>query len=230
MTTATAAARYKLTSSPEIEGKGAEASDERRGVGAGEKEVYSEGKSAGATSKAGESQPRDYSSKVSHAPKVTRSRKPLSDDEKLLHRAVSHIYTKLIKPSAEDGWGDWFKTHCIKFDVRKGAEHSLEYTQLHKELEAMIESELATFAEKEGLDRGFDLYSKFLSVKEDNPRMAATINLLLAAADYKKFVAMMRRHHRKLLKQGEQQAAVQRPKKISDHRGQERAGAPSQRK
>ena len=129
----------------------------------------------------------------------------LSDDQKLLHRAVGHVYSKIIQPEEEGGWSGWFERNCKEFDVEKrdrsqvGRTHKLVYTRLHREYEGMVESALAEFVSKEGIDNSQDLYMRIYNAQEE---MADTVNLLLAAADYKKFVGLMKRRRKKQLKTG----------------------------
>ena len=142
----------------------------------------------------------------------------LTKDQQLLHRAVGHLYSKIIQPSEEGGWSEWFQEHCIKFDVKKKSEHALGYTELHKQFEAMVESALVEFTAQEGIEDAQDLYTRILNAKDDK-KFESTVNLLLAAASYKKFVALMKRKHRQLIKQG----ATQRVRNTEKMQEQERA-------
>ena len=127
----------------------------------------------------------------------------LSDDQKLLHRAVGHLYSKIIQPEEEGGWKEWFEKHCVEFDVAKkdktqvGRSHKLIYSKLHKEYECMVENALCEFVKEEGIDDAQELYKRIYNAQEE---MESTVNLLLAAADYKKFVNLMRRCHKKQLR------------------------------
>ena len=129
----------------------------------------------------------------------------LSDDQKLLHRAVGHLYSKIIQPEEEGGWSEWFEMNCKEFDVSKrdgsqvGRTNKLIYSELHREYEQMVESALSEFVKKEGIDDAQDLYMRIYSAQEE---MESTVNLLLAAADFKKFVSLMKRRRRKQLKAG----------------------------
>lgn len=123
----------------------------------------------------------------------------LTSDQQLLHRAVGHLYSKIIQPKDEGGWLEWMNEHCVKFDVRKksegGGEHSLLYTELHKEYEEMVEAALVEFTAQEGIKDHEELYLRIFRAKDDK-KFEKTVNLLLAAANYKKFVALMKRKHR----------------------------------
>jgi hypothetical protein len=133
----------------------------------------------------------------------------LSEDQRLLHRAVGHLYSKIIQPRYEGGWADWFQEHCIKFDVKKNnSEHSLIYSELHREYETMVEAALLEFTAKEGIDNAQDLYRRILHAQDD-PKFERTVNLLLAAADYKKFVSLMKRKHRSWIKENDKFAEKQ---------------------
>ena len=129
----------------------------------------------------------------------------LSNDQKLLHRAVGHLYSKIIQPEEEGGWSGWFERNCVEFDVVKrdgsqvGRTNKLVYTRLHREYEGMVETALAEFISKEGIDDAQDLYSRIYNAQEE---MADTVELLLAAADFKKFVGLMKRRRKKQLKTG----------------------------
>jgi len=123
----------------------------------------------------------------------------LTQDQQLLHRAVGHLYSKIIQPKEENGWLEWFEGNCMKFDVKKRSEHGLIYTELHKEYESMVETALIEFTAKEGIKDQDELYTRIFRATKEK-KYEATVNLLLAAADYKKFVALMKRKKRQLLK------------------------------
>ena len=125
----------------------------------------------------------------------------LNADQQLLHRAVGHLYSKIIQPREEGGWSEWFQEHCVIFDVKKKSEHNLAYTELHKQYEVMVETALVEFTKQEGIDDFQEMYMRILSAIDDK-KFESTVNLLLAAADYKKFVALMKRKHRKYIKEG----------------------------
>ena len=136
----------------------------------------------------------------------------MTDEQQLLHRAVGHVYSKIIQPAEEGGFADWFNLHCVKFNTAKHSEHSLEYTALHREYEHMVEKALVEFTSQEGISDHQDLYMRILRAKDDK-RFESTVNLLLAAADYKKFVSLMKRKHRMLQKQRAAAAARAPPKR-----------------
>jgi hypothetical protein len=135
----------------------------------------------------------------------------LSEDQKLLHRAVGFVYSKIIQPEEEGGWSGWFERNCGEFDVaardgsQVGRTNKLVYSELHREYEGMVERALAEFVEEEGIDDAQDLYMRIYGAQEE---MADTVNLLLAAADYKKFVSLMKRRRKKQLKSGAAAAAA----------------------
>ena len=123
----------------------------------------------------------------------------MTQDQQLLHRAVGHLYSKIIQPKEENGWLEWFEGNCMKFEVKKKSEHGLIYTELHKEYESMVETALIEFIAKEGIKDQDELYTRIFRATKEK-KYEATVNLLLAAADYKKFVALMKRKKRQLLK------------------------------
>lgn len=123
----------------------------------------------------------------------------MTQDQQLLHRAVGHLYSKIIQPKEENGWLEWFEGNCMKFEVKKRSEHGLIYTELHKEYESMVETALIEFIAKEGIKDQDELYTRIFRATKEK-KYEATVNLLLAAADYKKFVALMKRKKRQLLK------------------------------
>ena len=49
----------------------------------------------------------------------------MTQDQQLLHRAVGHLYSKIIQPKEENGWLEWFEGNCMKFEVKKKSEHGL---------------------------------------------------------------------------------------------------------
>ena len=143
---------------------------------------------------------------ASHVGKIS-----LTKDQQLLHRAVGHLYSKIIQPKEEGGWSEWFLQHCVKFDTKKKSEHGLQYTELHKEYELMVETALVEFTAQEGIDDAQDLYERILHAKDDK-KFESTVNLLLAAADYKKFVNLMKRKHRKIIKEEDNRKERRRTK------------------
>ena len=154
----------------------------------------------------------------------------LSDDQKLLHRAVGYLYSKIIQPEEEGGWKEWFDKNCVEFDVAKkdttqvGRSHKLIYSQLHKEYEVMVESALCEFVKKEGINDAQDLYMRIYNAQEE---MESTVNLLLAAADYKKFVSLMKRCRKKQLRATNQRkglGSTSRVRADQDVSGQQYAG------
>ena len=122
----------------------------------------------------------------------------------LLRRATAHIYRKIIAPKCEGGFREWFDDRCEAFrgSDPKG-EHKPEFFTLYKEFEAMIADALEAFVEdafdEEGsvAERMRDLNDRIAAAATDDDSklkhpIDKSLTMLLAAADYKKFCALMR--------------------------------------
>ena len=116
-----------------------------------------------------------------------------SENDRLLQRAVSHVYRVIIAPAEEGGLKEWFHDNCLVFDDR--AEHKMAYTALFQEYERKMEAALQDFAKAEGLQL-HQVYESFSQGKEEDQETDKTVQLLLAATDYPKFVKIMRRRAR----------------------------------
>ena len=102
----------------------------------------------------------------------------MTQDQQLLHRAVGHLYSKIIQPKEENGWLEWFEGNCMKFEVKKKSEHGLIYTELHKEYESMVETALIEFIAKEGIKDQDELYTRiFRATKEKKYEAARSSNI-----------------------------------------------------
>ena len=118
---------------------------------------------------------------------VSRQR---SENDALLQRAVSCVYTTIIKPAEEGGIKDWMHEHCLAFT--DAAEHRMEYTALFEDYEEKMEAALQAFARQEGLSTR-EVYERFSDGKGESIGTDNNVQLLLAATNYAKFVKLMRR-------------------------------------
>ena len=121
----------------------------------------------------------------------------------LLKLATAHLYRKIVAPREEGGFRDFFDQNAGVFD--SADEHKLEYMALYREYEKMVDAALDEFAKEhcgDG-DGKIKLHSAIRdAVEAERPDTAApkspkggvekSVDMLLAAADYKKFVRLMR--------------------------------------
>ena len=118
----------------------------------------------------------------------------------MLRRATAFMYRKMVAPPEERGFRDWFDDNCHVFEgAEKGDEQKLEYYQLYQEYEGLVETALVEFCAQEDIESPAALYSMIDTVYEgdatarESKAAGKSIEMLLAAASYKKFVAMMLR-------------------------------------
>ena len=71
-----------------------------------------------------------------------------SENDALLQRAVSCVYTTIIKPAEEGGIKDWMHAHCLAFT--DAAEHRMEYTALFEAYEEKMEAALQALCPRLG--------------------------------------------------------------------------------
>ena len=105
--------------------------------------------------------------------------------DSLVRRATSYMFN-LMKTDLDV----FFEAHCHHF-AGGDEEHKLVYTSLYKEYEELVESKMEGFTKDEGYSSSRALYKEIQEAVGASPRSALYLNVLLAAADYEKFVKLM---------------------------------------
>ena len=131
-----------------------------------------------------------------------------SENDKLLQRAVSHLYSALIKPEDEGGIKEWMQSNCEIFD--DGPELKLVYTTVFKEYEGLMEEALQRFAVNEGLTV-LQLYDRFSRGKQENDATEKNMEMLLKPTCFPFFLKIMRRTRRTIQKSGRRTPSRQAP-------------------
>ena len=114
---------------------------------------------------------------------------------------------RLQAPENEGGLRDWFDLHCGAFAGHsKDDEHRPEFFELYREFERRVSAALeafvaAEFGQDEGSAKLAELHDEIRRGLDEPPAIAPSkeqrrfdgaVNMLLAAADYKKFCSIMR--------------------------------------
>jgi hypothetical protein len=111
-------------------------------------------------------------------------------DGALLARATNTVYKKLISPSTEGGLKEFFENNCHKFVGLADGEFVLEHMDLYQMYEKSLERILDDFAQTEKISYA-DLISKLSSITQEFAGAERYFSLMLSAADFKKFTALM---------------------------------------
>jgi len=138
-------------------------------------------------------------SSSSQKPESIRKRKKHwsvdSEDGALVARATNFVYRRIIAPPEEGGLKNFFEENCMLFEdddnCGQSGELRLETMDLFKQYERNIEVILNEFAEKEKLD-SVGLMTRLRSASEHIPQAEKSIQMLLAATEFPKFVRLMK--------------------------------------
>jgi len=130
--------------------------------------------------------------------KVAQSKNENTDVDALLRRAVSSVYADLVKELAP-----FFEEHYTLFDLTTD-ENKLEYMDIFKKYEALVEAHLERFSKKEGFDRAEDMCRLMKEACSNDKSNQKMVDLLVASTEYKKFIKIMKLKAKKLHLQAEQ--------------------------
>ena len=130
----------------------------------------------------------------------------------LLRRATAHIYRRIIAPECEGGFREWMDAHCLIFEgSSKNEEQKPEFFTLYKEFEARVSEALEEFVTSQFDDDGTrrermdELSARIRAGADDGSKLKLPIDksatMLLAAASYPKFCALMRQRCKAVLKE-----------------------------
>ena len=111
-------------------------------------------------------------------------------DGALLARATNSVFKKLISSSKDGGLKEFFEVNCHKFVGLTDGEFMLEHMELFKTYEKSLERILSDFAQTEMISYT-ELVSKLSSITQEFVGAERYLSLLLSAADFKKFTALM---------------------------------------
>jgi hypothetical protein len=104
----------------------------------------------------------------------------------LVRETVSFVYSTIqLKLDA------FFRANISVIDLSTD-EHKLEYTDLYKKYEALLEDHLNEFAQQKGYNSGAEFYEALSKAASENERSNKMMQMVLAAADYDKFVNLIR--------------------------------------
>jgi len=135
--------------------------------------------------------------------------------EGLLRRATAHVYRSIISPAAEGGLKEFLDDNCEAFaGSKKGDEHSPRHWDLYRAFEAHVGAAIEDFVDKEFPD---DRQERVRQVQDalrrgcDAPdtKTSAAVAMLVAAADFHKFCAIMRQRARDRAKRRAHEAKQQ---------------------
>ena len=130
----------------------------------------------------------------------------------MLRRATAHIYRRIIAPECEGGFREWMDAHCLIFEgSSKHEEQKPEFFTLYKEFEARVSEALEEFVTSQFDDDGTrrermdELSARIRAGADDGSKLKLPIDksatMLLAAASYLKFCALMRQRCKAVLKE-----------------------------
>jgi hypothetical protein len=113
--------------------------------------------------------------------------KLLTDIESpLVRETISFVYTTIqMKLDA------FFDKNTPRMDLST-EEHKLEYTEIYKDYEALLEDHLNDFATSKGYDSPAAFIEALSKAASENERSDKLVQMILAAADYDKFAALLR--------------------------------------
>ena len=86
---------------------------------------------------------------------------------------------------------DFFADHCKKFEREDETEHRLEFTEIHKQYEKIVDRHLEDFIDKEGTSSS-DFYAAMKACIKEDEFNSAILEMVLASADYDFFDMLMR--------------------------------------
>jgi hypothetical protein len=107
-------------------------------------------------------------------------------DSPIVREVVSFVYNTL-----RTELDNFFDKHVGVFDV-SNEEHKLEYTTIYQEYEALLEEHLREFSNTKGYESPQEFYQALAKACNKSERATKMVQMLLAATDYHKFVALMR--------------------------------------
>jgi len=109
-------------------------------------------------------------------------------DDPLVRSAVTFVYSSLMtNPEIEA----FFAEHVHVFDVGSD-EHKLEYHDVFRQFESLMESLLSAFAEAQGYDSAPAFVEAVRRASASSERAQNMLRMLLAAYSYEKFFALMK--------------------------------------
>jgi len=133
---------------------------------------------------------------------------------RLVARATAFVYRSIVASKEENGCGlkEFFEEHCLIFEKAEDSsmgvdEMKLETWSLYKEYEGRIEKILSTFAAGEGCEPP-QLMSLIRNAADSIPQAEKSVQTLLAATEFRKFVRLMRMKAAAFRKDEAAQAAV----------------------
>ena len=113
-------------------------------------------------------------------------------------RATAFVYRSIVVTKEENGCGlkEFFEEHCLVFEKTEDGdtgddEMKLETWTLYKEYERRIEKILSAFAAEEGCEAA-QLMSIIREAADSMPQAEKSVQTLLAATEFRKFVRLMR--------------------------------------
>ena len=110
-------------------------------------------------------------------------------------RIVAELYV-LLHQVYNSKLEDFFSTHVDKFSGNKDEEHKLEWTDMFKEFEGILESHFNTFATEHGFEDTSDLFSMIADTTLTDSRSNKFVKKIVRASNYKGFVRLMHRKAR----------------------------------
>ena len=109
-------------------------------------------------------------------------------DDPLVRSAVTFVYSSLMtNPEIEA----FFAEHVHVFDVGSD-EHKLEYHDVFRQFESLMERLLSAHAEAQGYDSAPAFVEAVRRASESSERAQNMLRMLLAAYEYEKFFALMK--------------------------------------
>jgi hypothetical protein len=132
----------------------------------------------------------------------------------LLKRATAHIYRRIIAPACEGGFREWMDAECLIFEgSSRKEEQKPEFFVLYKEFEERVAGALEEFVASQFDDDGTrqqrmdELSARIRAGADDGSSLKLPIDksatMLLAAASYPKFCALMRQRCKAVQKEHE---------------------------
>jgi len=111
----------------------------------------------------------------------------------IVARATAYVYRHVVASAEEGGCKEFFEEHCLKFEKDEDSpdEICIEAMDIFKEYEAKMETILTSFARLEKLDFA-DCMEKVRVAADIIPQAEKSVQLLLAATGFPKFVRLMR--------------------------------------
>lgn len=91
----------------------------------------------------------------------------------------------------------FYEKYYLKFSGDKTEEHKLEWTEIHKEFEKIVDENFAKFAKEEGFESVSDMFERVKNVASQSDS-AKWIKKTIRATEYKFFVKHMHRKSREI--------------------------------